>query len=162
MTIHGNGGTLTTNHKVHVHNYGDIWFHEKAITNILSLKNVSHHFCVTYDSADSTTFSVKKPDGTILHFMMHDNSLHYHDMNNQQFTLVQTISSNMEGFSRWQVDAAHHAYELQSILGHPSTKDLKGILSSRQIDNCPVIVEDVNRAEKIYGLSIPILKGKMT
>ena len=100
MTVHGNGGTLTTNQKAHVHNYGDVWFHEKAITNILSLKNVSRHFHVTYDSADSMTFSVEKPDGTILHFMMHDDGLHYHDTNNQQLTLVQTVSSNMEGFSR--------------------------------------------------------------
>ena len=79
MTIHSNGGTLTTNHKAHVRNYGDIWFHEKAITNILSLKNVSHCFHVMYHSADSMTFSIEKPDSMILHFVMHDDGLHYHN-----------------------------------------------------------------------------------
>jgi hypothetical protein len=40
MTVHGNGGTLSTKMKAHITNYGDIWFDTKAITNILSLKNV--------------------------------------------------------------------------------------------------------------------------
>jgi hypothetical protein len=44
MTVHGNGGTLSTKMKAHVTNYGDVWFGTKAITSILSLKNVSEKF----------------------------------------------------------------------------------------------------------------------
>ena len=82
MMVHGNGGKLTTNLKAHICNYGDVWFHERAITNILSLKNVSRCFCVMYDSNNSDTFAIEKPDKTILHFVMHDDSLHYHDTKN--------------------------------------------------------------------------------
>ena len=40
MTVLGNGGSITTNQKAHVCNYSDVWFDKRAITNILSLKNV--------------------------------------------------------------------------------------------------------------------------
>lgn len=50
MTIKGNGGALTTNQKAYLSNYGEIWYHPKAITNILSLKNVREKFKVTFDS----------------------------------------------------------------------------------------------------------------
>jgi hypothetical protein len=43
---------------------------------------------------------------------------------------------------------------------HPSTQDMKSIVKSNLIVNCPVTAEDIDRAEKIYGPSVPILKGK--
>ena len=82
IMVHGNGGTLTTNLKAHICNYSDVWFHKGAITNILSLKNVFCCFHVTYNSNDSNMFAIKKPDGTILHFVMHDDGLHYHNTKN--------------------------------------------------------------------------------
>ena len=39
--------------------------------------------------------------------------------------------------------------------------DLISIMQSNQIANCPVSVEDIKRAEQIFGPSVPILKGKM-
>ena len=49
MTVHGNGGTLTTNMKAHVQKCGDVWFDTNAITmNILSLKNVCEKLRVTW------------------------------------------------------------------------------------------------------------------
>lgn len=40
MTVHGNGGSLTTHTKAYINNYGKVWFHGCAITNILSLNGV--------------------------------------------------------------------------------------------------------------------------
>ena len=40
MTVKGNGGDLKTHKKAYVENYGEVWFNERAITNIMSLKNV--------------------------------------------------------------------------------------------------------------------------
>ena len=50
MTVKRNGGDLKTHQKAHVENYGEVWFDERAITNIMSLKNVKEKFIVTYDS----------------------------------------------------------------------------------------------------------------
>ena len=58
MTVKGNGGYLKTHQKAHVENYGEAWFDERAITNIMSLKNSKEKFRVTYDSDRDKTFTV--------------------------------------------------------------------------------------------------------
>ena len=47
MTVHGNGGILTTKMKAYVKNYGEVWYDTRAITNILALKNVHDKYHVT-------------------------------------------------------------------------------------------------------------------
>jgi hypothetical protein len=79
MTIEGNGGTLTTNQKALIKNYGKVWFHKDAITNILSLKRVTEKYRVTYDSKSVSDFVVHKANGKELRFTMHLNGLHYHN-----------------------------------------------------------------------------------
>ena len=60
MTVHTNGGQLSTNMKGHLRNYGDVWFHPKAITNIISMRNMSKLHRITYDSNLDDTFVVHK------------------------------------------------------------------------------------------------------
>ena len=52
------------------------------------------------------------------------------------------------------------ARKLQVIMGCPSTHDLKVLLKSNQLLNCLVMMEHVDRAEKIYGPLLANLKGK--
>jgi hypothetical protein len=101
MTVHGNGSTLTTQYKAHIKNYGDVWFHSKALTNILSLKNVRDKYHVTYDSLGDGPSKVHKPNGVDVHFVMHADGLHYHDTKNRQFSMpmVSTVKGESEGFS---------------------------------------------------------------
>jgi hypothetical protein len=164
MTVHGNGGTLTTQYKAHIKNYGDVWFHSKALTNILSSKNVCNKYHVTYDSLGDGAFIVHKPNGVDVHFVMHADGLHYHDTKNRQFSMpmVSTAKEESEGFSKRQIEQAKTARDFQAKVGHPSTQDMKPIVKSNLIVNCPVTAEDIDRAEKIYGPSVPILKGKTT
>jgi hypothetical protein len=103
MTVHGNGGTLTTTTKALIKNYGEVWFHKDAITNILSLKNVSKKFRVTYDSAGTGIFTVHKPNGIHTLFHMHPDGLHYHDTDNRQLSMVSTVTKQSEGYSKKQV-----------------------------------------------------------
>jgi hypothetical protein len=159
VTVHGNGRTLSTKMKAHVTNYSDVWFDSKAITNILSLKNVREKFHVTYDEG---SFQVHKPNGIDIHFRMHADGLHYHDTNNRELTMVSTVKSESEGFSKRQLEQAKTARDLQAKVGNPSIQDLKAIIQSNLIVNCPITAEDIDRAEKIYGPSVPILKGKTT
>jgi hypothetical protein len=163
MTVHGNGGDLTTNMKAHIKNYGDVWFHSDAITNILSLKNVKSKFQVTYDSEGEGAIIVhKEPNGVNVHFIAHADGLHYYDNNHRQLTMVSTIAQESEGFSKKQIAQAKTARDFQTKVGHPSTQDLKSVIKLDLIANCPVTTEDVDRAETIFGLSLPILKGKTT
>ena len=98
--------------KAHVHNCGDVWFDPRAITNILSLKNVKSKFHVTYDSRGTGEFLMHKPNGIVIRFVMHEDGLHYHDTNNRQLTMVQTVKSESEGFSKKQVEQANTGRDL--------------------------------------------------
>ena len=92
VTVKKNGGDLKTHKKAYVENYGELWFNERAIMNIMSLKNVKENFKVTYDSDRDGTFTVHKPNGVKIKFIMHRGGLHFHDMVNRQVTIVQTVT----------------------------------------------------------------------
>jgi len=110
MTIHGNGGSLTTYQKAHVKSYGDVWFNDCVITNVLSLKKVWEKFNVMYDGKkDCSVFTVHKPDGKQVHFVMHPDGLHYHNTKQWDLMLVSTVEQNREGFTPRQVASAKAA-----------------------------------------------------
>ena len=90
MSVKGNGGSIKPNKIGYLKNYGDVWFDERAITNILCLKNVKQKYRVTYDSSTDGMFTMHKP-GQQLHFVMHKDGLHYHNTRNCEITLVQTV-----------------------------------------------------------------------
>jgi hypothetical protein len=76
--------------------------------------------------------------------------------------MVSTVAGKSEGFSQKQLQLAKIARDFQSKVGHPSTHDLKSVIKLNLIANCPVTAANVDRAKKIYGPSLPILKGKTT
>ena len=47
MSVKGNSGSIATNKIGYLKNYGKVWFDERAITNILCLKDVKHKYRVT-------------------------------------------------------------------------------------------------------------------
>ena len=94
MCIKGNGGTLNATKRTYVKNYGEVWFDEWAITNILSFSNVKKQFHISYDDSNGSVFKVHKPDGTTKDFMMHADGLHYHDTKGQQLVMLNTVKQN--------------------------------------------------------------------
>ena len=58
---------------------GKIWYNLKGITNILSLADISKHFCVHFDSATRQAFLIEKPDGSTKHFIQLKAGLYYHN-----------------------------------------------------------------------------------
>jgi hypothetical protein len=162
MTVMGNGGKLTTRKKADFKGYGKVWFDERAITNILSLKNVSQKqgFKVTYDSTGKQGFAVHKPNGKITNFHMHPDGLHYHDFTNPEVSFLQTVKKNEDGYSQRQLKKARFARNLYAKVGHPSPQDFKAMVAGGMIINCPITVIDVTTTDKIYGPSVAALKGK--
>ena len=59
-----------------------------------------------------------------------------------------------------QFEHAKVARKLYHILGIPSTKNYKTILSGNRINDCPIVEENVDLAEAIFGQDISTLKGK--
>ena len=141
-------------------NYGEVWFDTRAITNILSLKNVRNKYRVTYDSKSDDVFTVHMNKGRVMHFKMLKDGLHYHDTADRQVTLIHTVQQNEAGYSQRQLTTARRARDLYSKVGHPSVQDFKVMIKNNLILNCPVTIDDIERASKIYGANIVALKGK--
>ena len=66
------------------------------------------------------------------------------------------------GYTQHQFDRAKTARKLYVILGMPTVENFKNILHQNIIKNCPVTVEDVNIAERIFGPDVAAIKGRAT
>jgi hypothetical protein len=73
-----------------------------------------------------------------------------------------TVSENMEGFTKEEVEGAQKARKLYHAIGCPSVENMKHMLQMNMIKNCPVTTQDVVNAERIFGPDIATLKGKTT
>jgi hypothetical protein len=158
-TVVTNGGQLTTNLKGYLPNYGMVWYHEAAITNILSLSNVKKKFKITYDSSEDNCFKVHIKN-KVLKFTELKNGLYAIKLKTIQAIFINTVQENMMKYSRRQIDRANKAKELYAIVGYPSIADFKNMIKFGLITNCPVTLEDINIATDIYGPDIAALKGK--
>jgi hypothetical protein len=76
--------------------------------------------------------------------------------------LINTVKENRVGYTQRQFEQAKKARELYHIVGTPTIETFKTLLKMNAIRNCPVTMEDVNIAEKIFGPDMSSLKGKPT
>jgi len=138
-----------------------VWFSKRAITNILSLKEVVKKYRVLYDSSDTAFFVLHEDVGLPnMIFKKHSSGLHYYDPLREDFSFVVTVADNMALFNKLQVLGADKARTFNACLAFPLLSDYKWILGSGQVDECPVSMEDAEIAQKIWGPSIAALKGK--
>ena len=68
----------------------------------------------------------------------------------------------LEGMTPREVARARAARKLYHDLGAPGYPELRHILSTNAIRNCPVSVDDLKLAEKAFGKDVAVLKGKRT
>ena len=61
--IKTNGGILSTDMVGTLAGFGQVWYHPKAVTNILLLSSMISKFKVTFDSSKDDCFVVHKPGG---------------------------------------------------------------------------------------------------
>jgi hypothetical protein len=58
-----------------------------------------------------------------MEFRMHKNGLHYYDPRDVEFTLINTVSENKEGFTKRQIRDAETARTFYATLSYPSWTD---------------------------------------
>ena len=75
---------------------------------------------------------------------------------------MNTVKDNKKNFTNNDYLWAVRALELQVMVGCPSDKDLKKILKTSSLPNCPVMPRDVLITNKLFGPDISTLKGKTT
>jgi hypothetical protein len=94
---------------------------------------------------------------------MHESGLHYYDpWKEQHLTFVNTVSENKEGFTKRQIKGAELARTLYKTLSYPSMNEFKWVIRSNQIKDCPMTIQDIDVALKIWVKKISALKGKTT
>ena len=75
--------------------------------------------------------------------------------------LINSVSNNKLEYTKKQIDRAATARKIYHTIGWPSTDNFKYFVKNNMLRNCNIDVDDINRAEVIYGKPKPIIKGKM-
>jgi hypothetical protein len=133
-------------------------FDEDAMINILCLKNVRNYWPIDYDS-QSGKVTVHTNRGH-LELIMIEQGLHLYMPPEMAAAYVNAVAKNREGYNKCQLKGAQVAKELYAKLTFQSMKDFRWAVCSNQIPKCPVVVEDIDNAEKIYGKDVAARKGK--
>ena len=74
--------------------------------------------------------------------------------------MVTTVEANHLAFTPRQFENVKRARRLHHIMGRPTPENLKALIKMNAIKDCPVQMEDVDIAVKIFGPDIGSLKGK--
>jgi hypothetical protein len=74
--------------------------------------------------------------------------------------LAQTVRGNYEGYTKHKVLKAKEARRAQAMMGNPSKKDYKPIVSNNLIPECPITPTDITNARAIFGPDLPSVPGK--
>jgi hypothetical protein len=167
LKIHCNARTKEVNQIGTLKNYGIVWCTDSAIANTISLAQVKKKFPIKYNSTQGNPFMFIKPDRNIV-FKESHSCLHYHDTQNRAYfmltttkeAMVDTVKANREGFTDRDYERAKRARKSLGLVGYPSPRDFKNMVSSNMIKNCPVTPSDVSNANKIFGPDLATLKGK--
>ena len=116
---------------------------------------------ITYDSWDGY-YVVHTHEGPV-YFHKDKHGLPYIDLTesdgNAATLLVQTVRGNYEGHTKKEVLRAKEARRAQGLIGGPSEKDFKALVSSKMIDNCPIDTTDVANARKLFGPQLQRVSG---
>ena len=152
-----------------------VHFNESSIANIISLSDVANldGARITMDSNIEKAINLHYND-SIIQFKECADGLYYWDAgNNNDFdksksvvtpylNFVQTVKSNKSYYSKRDIQGADKARKTQEQLGWPSDSTFERIIMKNHIINCPITINDVRRAQHIYGTATPLLKGQMT
>lgn len=135
-----------------------------AIANIYSLKDLKNQCRVTYDSEAEDAFLAHTKSG-IVRFFGNEMGLYTHKpkkSKKRSSSYLQTLEDTKQGFTQRQIKRAEKARKIYHVVGAPTMDSLKKLLRQNLIKNCPVTVDDVNLAEKIFGPDVSTLKGRST
>jgi len=157
--------------------FGRVYYDPTMMTNIFGFAKLAEKCQIVYDSDIEDAFHVHTDNG-IIKFAQTDEGLYVYKPSSKFIQavaaekgmtfppevkvscLVSSVEENKMGFTKRQFEDAKQARRLYHIVGCPTVENFKHILRQNIIKNCPVTVEDVNIAEKIFGPDIGALKGK--
>jgi hypothetical protein len=171
LTIYTNGGSEHFDSKGKLTMLPiDVHFNSKSMANIFSMKDVVSlpNVKVTMDS-DKERALIVEFQGQVFKFEECANGLYYYDTvggiksKNEiiPYSFLETVQANKEYFTRQEIKGAEKARLIQQEIGWPSSSTFKTIIGKNLISNSGITIDDINRAEAIFGTPTPLLKGKI-
>ena len=170
-----NTGTMLNKKKADVPEFGTVWFDDRAIANIFGLCDLKKKYRVTYDSEIEDAFIVHDKEKGNIKFSCTEEGLYAFtpsesyrkNLDKNETTLatdclIASVEENKKGYTERQFKRAKEARALYHKVGTPTVENFKALIRQNLIQNCPVTVEDIIIAEKIFGPDISSLKGKST
>jgi hypothetical protein len=150
-------------HDSDAENCSGVWFNKDTIANILSLAKVKvkERYPVLCDSTDGNHFVVGQPHKAVI-FKQSKSVMYYHDTENRDVVMDNTMKENREGFTEREYQEAKQARRALGLVGYPSTKDSTNMVLSNMILNFPVTPSNIKATHKIFGPNIASLKEKTT
>jgi hypothetical protein len=73
---------------------------------------------------------------------------------------VQTVRGNYEGHTKREVMRANEARHAQAMMGNPSKKDFKDMVSNNMVPNCPIDFHNIANVNNIFGPDLASIRGK--
>ena len=74
--------------------------------------------------------------------------------------LMQTVQGNYKWYTKKDVPETKEAHMVQGMLGNPSEKDFKGMVSCNLITNHPVTTHDISNTRTMFGPDLARIRGK--
>ena len=150
------------------------------ITNMFGFTRMTDKYEITYDSDKEDTFIMQTNNG-IIKFSITPEGLYVYKppdsylnhmaeskfmsppmerSGSQLSIMISTVTENHKGYTQRQSKNSKIARQLYHVFECPTVDNYNQLLQQNIIRDCPVKIEDVNIAEKIYRANIGELKGK--
>ena len=139
-----------------------------SVANIFSLVDVNSQFIFNMDNNNQPAMFVHTGPDSVLNSYQFREVLYYFDtyspnvLNNSinYYYFLSTIQEYNKFLHRYKIEGAYAARILQCAIVLPYRTKFKIIFKFDQLQNCPITVSDIDRADAIYGLKFSILKVK--
>ena len=155
------------------------------IANIFLMHELEKHYRTTYDSWEGF-YQVHTPRGRVK-FHKDKQGIPYIDLDrlaqeaatmlvqlgigqhtamthtptkDKHTMLVETVQGNYEGFTKNKILRAKQARCAQAMMGNPSKKDYKGLVSNHLISNFSVTGTNITNSRTIHGPALASVRGK--
>ena len=151
-------------------------YNEHSMANIISLFQLMNidDIVITLDNRIGTGFKVIYGN-KLYRFLPYNHGLFYYDTTVEPenitiefknevnpYSFLQTVDDNKEYFTATEIKGAEAARFQQEEIGWPSDSFYHTIIKENLLTNTEVTIDDVHRAEHIFGPAKPLLEGTMT
>ena len=158
--VSGIGGEIVVRQVADFGKFGEVYYYE-GVPNILCFHDVAKKYKVSYDQMQNV-FVVETDKATIRFECQGKVYVYNPKKSREEVALVTTVEGNKLAFTKREVAKADEARELFIKLARPAMKDFINMVRQGRIENCPITVADIERAEVIYGKELGALRGRTT